>query len=421
MARESLVPAAAARRIALVTFVGGVGGGLVFPILPALGLQLGIAGAMIGLILSANRITRLAFDTLAGRLVDRFGGKRPLTLGLLLECVSILGYSAGLHFAHPAWWFLGGRALFGVGSALLFVGAQATVLGLSGDADRGRRLASVRVAMGMGLPGGLVLGGLIADRVSDDAAFLTGAGLTFVGALTAWGLVPAARAGARASRRHDNICSRIGRMARKPEFPFMATAWGFNLLVFLSVQGVLLATLVVLVQQRGLHLMALGGEGTAGMVMAAMMGAASVMAVSVGRRVDRLALRSSLLVPALAGLVGGFMLLGIAHSLTLTFTGALLVGASVNGITLPMLALLGDITPKDQYGRAVGVYQFFGDVGGSLGPVVGLEAVLHMGLTASYVGMGVLLTASVPAAVWARRRERAWRCHKRAEAGARID
>ena len=30
---------------------------------------------MIGLILSANRITRLAFDPVAGRLVDRFGAK----------------------------------------------------------------------------------------------------------------------------------------------------------------------------------------------------------------------------------------------------------------------------------------------------------------------------------------------------------
>ncbi|HKK14401.1 MAG TPA: MFS transporter, partial [Gammaproteobacteria bacterium] len=44
---------AASRRIGVVTFIGGLGGGLVFPILPALGLQLGIAGGLIGLILSA--------------------------------------------------------------------------------------------------------------------------------------------------------------------------------------------------------------------------------------------------------------------------------------------------------------------------------------------------------------------------------
>lgn len=406
-----------------MTFIGGVGGGLVFPILPVLGLQLGIAGAMIGLILSANRITRLAFDTLAGRMVDRFGGKVPVAAGLLIECVSILGYSAGLRYAHPAWWFLGGRALFGVGSALLFVGAQATVLGLSGEAERGRRLATVRIAMGMGLPGGLVLGGLIADRVSDDVAFLAGAALTFAGALTAAALVPAAGPGAGHGGQpdRDGVRSRLSGMLRTPEFPFLATAWAFNMLVFLSVQGVLLATLVVLIQRRGLYLPGLGGQGTAGMVMAAMMAAASVMALSVGRAVDRLALRSTLLAPALAGLAAGFIVLGVAHSLALTFTGVLLVGACLNGVNIPMLALLGDVTAPDRYGRAVGLYQLFGDVGGSLGPILGMEAALHLGVKVSYEIMGLVLAASVPAALWAYSRERTWRRQQGRADGARTD
>ncbi|HEX5418867.1 MAG TPA: MFS transporter, partial [Gammaproteobacteria bacterium] len=140
----------AARRVGLVTFIGGIGGGLVFPILPALGLQLGIGGAMIGLILSANRITRMLFDPIAGHLLDRIGGRKPMALGLFTEGIAILCYSAGLELGHAKWWFLGGRALFGIGSALLLVGAQTTVLGLSTEADRGRRTATVRVAMSLG-------------------------------------------------------------------------------------------------------------------------------------------------------------------------------------------------------------------------------------------------------------------------------
>ena len=401
------------RRVGLVTFVGGLGGGLVFPILPALGLQLGIAGAMIGLILSANRITRMFFDTIAGHLVDRLGGKKPIALGLFTECIGILGYSAGIHFGHAAWWFLGGRALFGVGSALLLVGAQATVLGLSNVNDRGRRVATVRIATSMGIPGGLVLGGVIADRVSDNAAFLVGAGLTFIGAIIALRLIPSTRP--QHEQSSDNSIrtgwSRLSSLLSLPEFPFLAVAWGFNMLVFLSVQGVLLATLVVFVQQRNFHVLGFAYQGTAGMVMASTMICSSVMALFLGRKLDLLTLRSSLVLPALAVLSMGFIVLALAPSLWMTFLGAMLVGASFNGISVPMLALLGDVTRPEYYGRGVGVYQLFGDVGGSLGPIVGLEAGLHFGMLPTYLGVGALLILSIPVALWAHRRERRWRIH----------
>ncbi len=387
-----------------MTFIGGLGGGLVFPILPALGLKLGIAGAMIGFILSMNRITRLLFDSLAGRLVDRIGGRIPIAVGLAIEGLGILCYSGGVDFGPASWWFLAGRALFGIGSALMFVGAQATVLALSTAANRGRLAATVRIAMSLGLPGGLVIGGLIADRVSNDAAFLTGAALTFFGAAAALRLVPRTRPGQVGAHGRSASSERLSSL---PEFGFVATAWGFNLLVFLTVQGVLLATLVVLVRQRGLSALGFGDEGTAGIVMAVMMACSSVVALALGRRLDRLPSRAAFVMPALGGVAAGFAVLGLTHGLAGAFFGAVLVGGSFNGITLPMLTLLGDVTPPDHYGRAVGYYQLFGDVGGSLGPILGLEAGLHFGMLPTYLGVAALLALCVPAALWAARRERA--------------
>ncbi len=393
--------------MAWVTFIGGLGGGLVFPILPALGLKLGIAGGVIGLILSANRITRLASDSWAGRVVDRLGGKTPLSVGLLVECVGILAYEAALLFGHAAWWFLAGRADFGVGSALLIVGAQATVLAYSEVGDRGRYAASVRVAMSMGMPGGLVMGGLIADWISSGAAFLTGAGLTAIGAIIALCFVPGAktRAGSASSSPESAMKPTFRELVRAPEFPFLAAAWGFNLMVFLSVQGVLLATLVLLVEKRGFHLFGLAGEGTAGLVMAVMMACASVLALLIGRLLDRIPMRTLTLVPCLAGLIAGFILLGVARNLATTLAGVALTGISFNGINLPLLALLGDITRPERYGRAVGLYQIFGDVGGSLGPILGLEAGLHFGLSATYLGLAGLLVLAIPGALWVCRHE----------------
>lgn len=219
--------AAAARRVGLITFIGGLGGGLVFPILPALGLELGIPSFFIGLILSANRMTRVVFDVPAGRLVDRVGGKGPLALGLGLEALGIMAYSGGLHFGNTAWWLLGGRIVFGIGSALLMVGAQAVVLALSSHADRGRRTATVRIALSLGMPGGLVLGGIVADLASDDAAFWVGAVVTIVGAALAWWQVPSGSPETRPRRAVDRtpLLVRLVELARLPEFPVLAAAW----------------------------------------------------------------------------------------------------------------------------------------------------------------------------------------------------
>jgi MFS family permease len=393
------------RRVALVTFVGGLGGGLVFPILPALGLRLGIPGLMIGFILSANRISRLIFDSPAGHIVDRLGGRITLSGALLIETLGVLGYSAALHFGNPAWWLLAGRAVYGIGSAFLLIGAMATVLSVTTRADRGRRTATVRVAMSSGMPAGLILGGLIADLFSDDAAFLTGAGLTFIGAMLAAALIRTPRADPRHAPKQPLSPRRLGTLFASPNFSLIAASWGFNFLVFLTMQGVVLATLVVLVQFRDLHLFGLKAQGTAGLVMAALMTCSSVMALIIGRSLDRVRLRSTLLVPALAGLAAGFAVLAFADTLWLLFVGVVIVGLSYNGIGLPMLALLGDVT-HDQHGRAVGIYQVFGDIGGSIGPIVGLEAGINVGLLPLYLGIAVLPALAIFAALWLRRRER---------------
>lgn len=378
-----------------------------FPIIPALGLQLGIAGSMIGLILSANRITRLIFDRWAGRLVDQLGARLPLSAGLCIECVGILCYSAALRFGHATWWLLTGRAVFGVGSALLFVGAQAAVLALSTSVDRGRRLASVRTAMSLGVPGGLVLGGLIADWTSDNAAFLSAAALTALGATAAVRLV-SGECAHRGAAPIPHTPAALYALLHEPEGPFLAAAWGFNMLVFFSVQGVLLATLVLLVEKRGLHLFGLAAQGTAGLVMAAMMGCASAAALALGRVLDRRARpRTAMLLPALTGLSAGFIVLGTAHTLATTLVGAILIGLSYNGVTLPLLALLGDITAPERYGRAVALYQVFGDIGGTLGPIIGLEAGLHFGMLPTYAGVAAVLVLGAPGARWVRGREKA--------------
>lgn len=394
------------RRIAILVFIGGLGGGLVFPILPALGLQLGISGLMIGLILSANRIVRLVFNVPAGHLIGRIGPRLTLGGALAIESLAVLSYSAALHFGHAQWWLLGGRALFGIGTAFLFVGAQATVLSLSEKADRGRTISTVRVAMSAAMPAGLVLGGVLADVFSDDVAFLTGAAITFVGALFAILLLPPYVS----SKDPQDITTtgyrQLAVLLKTPSRPYLLYAWGYNLLVFLTMQGALLATMVLLIQQRDFHLFGMQAQGTSGLVMAVIIGASALVAVYIGRAIDQTNLRASLVIPALAVFAAGFVVLALTHSsLLLLLFGAVLVGLSYNGITLPMMALLGDATSPRQHGPAIGIYQFFGDIGGTIGPMAGIEVGMHVGITPLYLGIAAIVFLALPFAFWLRRYE----------------
>lgn len=394
------------RRIGILVFIGGLGGGLVFPILPALGLQLGISGFMIGLILSANRIVRLVFNVPAGHVIGRVGVRLTLGSALGIEALAVLSYSAALHFGHAQWWLLGGRALFGIGTAFLFVGAQATVLSLSEKADRGRKISTVRVAMSAAMPAGLVLGGVLADVFSDDVAFLTGAGITFVGALFAILFLPSHVRSEDAGDLANTGYRQFSMLLKTPTRPYLFAAWGYNLLVFLTMQGALLATMVLMVQQRGFHLFGMQAQGTSGLVMAVLIGTSALIALSIGHAIDRARYRATLVIPALLLFATGFVVLALTRSsLTLLLLGAVLVGLSYNGVTLPMMALLGDATDPRQHGPAVGIYQFFGDVGGTIGPMAGIEIGMHIGITPLYLGIAVLILMAIPFAYWLRRIE----------------
>jgi MFS family permease len=120
---------------------------------------------------------------------------------------------------------------------------------------------------------------------------------------------------------------------------------------------------------------------------------ASATTVVVGRASDRVANRATVTLPALAALAVGFGLLGVVPTLPGTVVGVALVGVGVGGTNPPLLAFLGDISPADGVGKFGGVYNVFGDLGSTLGPLVALPVAATVGYTTTYlacVGIVVL-------------------------------
>lgn len=405
--------------IAAVAFFSGIGGGVVFPILPMLGQQLGLAAAMVGLILAANRIVRVFFNPVTGWLVDRFGSRLPVAAGLFVEAIAVIAFSVGI-FAHAhAWWFLAGRALWGVGSSLILIGTLAAVMAISSHGNRGRLTGRVRTAITLGIPGGMLLGGLVADLASPNAAFLCAAGITLATGILALFVLPR-RADTHEPAGPDARAEPVAPSrpwAMLLRNPLLQVVWCGNALVFFAVSGVLLSTLVVLVHALHVAVFGLESAGTAGLLMAWMMLFRGAAALATGSILDRSTRRTVVLVPA-ALITAAIFFADASWTLALCL---MVIGLGSGALTIPLLTLLSDLAPAQAQGRATSVYQVYGDIGGSAGPIVGLQLGAMFGYGLIYLGVAAALLLAMAPLYWLVRREHALVLNAGARATAGAD
>jgi MFS family permease len=111
-----------------------------------------------------------------------------------------------------------------------------------------------------------------------------------------------------------------------------------------------------------------------------------------GKATDRRG-RRAILVPALAGLAVVSVALGVTTSPVpfMLLMGALGIASAYSGV--PPAPMLGDVTPPEMKGSAVGAFRFCGDLGFVLGPLVA-------GWTADLWGFPVAFAlAGIPALV----------------------
>ncbi len=391
--------------IAAIAFLSGIGGGVVFPILPILGVQLGLSSVMVGLILAANRITRIFFNPFTGSLIDRFGARWPVAIGLFLETVAVLAFSVALYSHVPVAWFLTGRVIWGIGSSLILVGAMAAVMVISTADTRGRLTGRVRTSMTLGLPAGMVIGGVIADAASSNAAFLTAAALTLLTGLFALYAMPRGAAPAPHADRAEH--RGLGVWRQLLAMPLLQVVCGANALIFFAISGILLATLVVLVDARGLHVFGWGSQASAGLLMALLMVCRGAAALTSGAFLDRRSTRTALLIPAAVLTCAGFIGLDLAGEAWTVALALVAIGLGSGALTMPLLTLISDVVPRERQGRAMGMYQVYGDIGGSLGPIVGLQLGAMVGYGPIYLAVaGAMLAAAIPL-YWLVRHERA--------------
>ncbi len=395
-----LVETSAARALwplGLATALSLMGDSTLYAVLPTHPADAGIALGSIGLVLSVNRIVRLASNGPAGWLFDRLPDRRTVFIGALwlgVLSTTVYALSAGLY---P---LLAGRLLWGIAWSGIWVAGNAIVLQMAPADRRGRWVGVYQVWFFFGAALGSLLGGLLTDAVGYRQALWIGALVSALGALAANLALTNPRSASAETPAEPSAAAASTRRSWLPDFGAISPAlWavagahGINRLV---ASGVVSGTLGLVVQQNfaGLRIetLQIGVASVTGGLLAARTLVSLVGAPFAGVWSDAAGRRWGLLVISLVlGGVGiGLLALpGASVMVVATFLGA----AASGSIQALATALAGDLAVGKRHGSGLGILYTAGDLGSAIGPLAAYALLPWTGLPAIFVGCAVAMLA----------------------------
>jgi MFS family permease len=342
---------------------------------PTIAAEAGVTLGMVGVLLGANRATRLVVNGPAGMLYDRLPRRGLMVTSLLLGAGSNILYAAGTGF----WPLFLGRVLWGLAWALLWIGGNTMVLDISSDADRGHYSGQYQIWFFVGVATSSFLGGLFTDVFGFRGGLWVSTGLTGL-AVVMWLLwLPETRP----TRRVEDFAP--PEIAPAPAFPW-ATTLAAAVPLFASrmiFAGVLAATTILwLAGLVGESLDLLGMTVPMATLTGAFVALQATVSIVSAAAAGTLSDRSGRRWPGVVvGLLMGAMGVGL---MSLTAPGPAVAGALIAAVTGGSVqalvpAIIGDRAEKAQQGRALGIVYMAGDLGSTLGPPIAL-GLLNAGL-----------------------------------------
>lgn len=252
--------------VALATALCLAGDSMLYIALPIYWREVGLEALwQVGVLLSINRLIRLPFNPLIGRLYKHLALKTGLLLAVVIGVLSTAGY--GLASGFLAWVLL--RGLWGIGWSFFRIGGLSAVVYCAADHQRGRAMGLYNGLYRLGSLVGMLLGGLLVPVLGLPALALSFAILALLGLpLLAKGFdLPESPAG----HARTSAATASTSVARRPPPRGLVILSGFA--TALLIQGVLAATLSALIARSfgtevSLLGLALSAAGLSGIIQA---------------------------------------------------------------------------------------------------------------------------------------------------------
>ena len=376
--------------IIVIVFVLLAGLGLVFPILPLFARSFGVGNDGAGLFIGTFGFARLFGDLIGGSVVDRRGERWTAIVGMtfLGVCCVVTGAAPSFTVALIAWGFAG------IGSAIIFASLFSYILKAAPEDRVARTLSFFYGAFNVGVIAGGAAGGLIASVWGLRAPLFGYAVVLVVGIAAYARLVPVLP---RSEPKETTTAQTEAATAEAPRpsrgvvrellaIPGLPTTLFLNL-AYLWIVAAIFNTLVPLFATDELHM----STGAIGATFAVGVAAEFLVLFPAGTLADRYG-RRAVMLPSLLGLVVVSAVLGLSSSaLMLTvLLAALAVCSGFAGV--PPAAMLSDLVPQENSGRAVGAFRFLGDVGFFLAPLIAGWTSKNLGFVEAFA-----VTAAIPA------------------------
>ena len=313
----------------------------------------------------------------AGYLVQRFGSRRVMTVGLLLTASGLLA----LVLPGSLLPLVLGRTCAGIGQALLLIGVQSYILAVAAPERRAQGAAIIVFGFQGGMIAGMAIGSLLVVNLGPGGVFALGAVAAALTALYARIVIPAPTG---KSLEEDGLSAALERLAWElgqalRSRSLLATMGFVGIPAKAVLTGVVVFALPLLMTEQGYR-----HEDIGQMLM---IYAGSVIAASsaVARLVDRRG--RTVLVLGIGGLVSGLGLWAIALADTallghgsyagilqtiMLAIGILVVGGAHGLINAPIVTHVADLDLARRIGAgsATAAYRFLERIGHVAGPVL---------------------------------------------------
>ncbi|MCY3895257.1 MAG: MFS transporter [Chloroflexi bacterium] len=322
-----------------------------FPTMAPHARNLGASAALVGIVVAAYSMTNLFGNLGAGFVLDRWGRRGPIIIGLAITALAVLSYA----FVRTPEQLLVARAIHGIGAAALTPGAFSIIGDWVASDQRGRAMGLAGAMIAIPAMIGPPVAGFLRDAWGADSVFFLDAAVLAI-TLIAFAAVtrglPYKAARRVAQSAADGAATPIGRLMLSANATLFAVTIGV---------GVLVAHLPLVLESQG-ESAARSGFSFAIFALVAIL----VMASPVGGASDRM----GRFVPLLGGLVGvaaGLAVLGVAEDYGVIAAGMAVFGLGYGLVFPAATALVTESAGPGRRGMAFGIFYAVYSLGVAIG------------------------------------------------------